>query len=78
MTMDAFREIMDTFSQWTIPLVMLIIILWGAKKKVPMYESFVTGAKEGFDVAVMIIPYHTWWPFYSSSRSSSPAVYLTT
>ena len=22
-----------------------------------MYESFVTGAKEGFDVAIMIIPY---------------------
>lgn len=55
--MEAFRVTMDTFSQWTIPLVMLIIILWGAKKKVPMYESFVTGAKEGFDVAVMIIPY---------------------
>jgi spore maturation protein B len=57
MTMDAFREIMDTFSQWTIPLVMLIIVLWAARKRVPMYESFVTGAKEGFDVAVMIIPY---------------------
>lgn len=55
--MQAFFEIMDVFSQWTIPLVMLIIILWGAIKKVPMYESFVTGAKEGFDVAVMIIPY---------------------
>lgn len=55
--METFRVTMDVVSQWTIPLVMLIIILWGAKKKVPMYESFVTGAKEGFDVAVMIIPY---------------------
>ncbi len=55
--MESIRLGMETFSQWTIPLVMLAIVLWGAAKRVPMYESFVTGAKEGFDVAVMIIPY---------------------
>jgi spore maturation protein B len=55
--MDLFRLGMDIFSQWTIPAVMLVIILWAARSGVPMYESFVTGAKEGFDVAVMIIPY---------------------
>ncbi len=55
--MELFRDLMETFSQWTIPMVMLVIILWAFVKKVPMYESFVTGAKEGFDVAVMIIPY---------------------
>jgi spore maturation protein SpmB len=35
----------------------MIIIISAARKRVPMYESFVTGAKEGFNVAVMIIPY---------------------
>jgi spore maturation protein B len=55
--MEGFRGGMETFSQWTIPLVMLVIILWAARKRVPMYESFVTGAKEGFEIAVMIIPY---------------------
>ena len=55
--METFRTVTETFSQWTIPFVMLVIIFWAAAKKVPMYESFVTGAKEGFDVAVMIIPY---------------------
>jgi spore maturation protein B len=55
--MENVRQIMETFSQWTIPLLMLLIILWGVAKRVPMYETFVTGAKEGFDVAVMIIPY---------------------
>ena len=55
--METFRNITETFSQWTIPLVMLVIIIWGAYKRVPMYESFIVGAKEGFDVAVMIIPY---------------------
>jgi spore maturation protein B len=31
--------------------------VWAAYKRVPMYESFVTGAKEGFTIAVMIIPF---------------------
>jgi spore maturation protein B len=52
-----FVSIMDVVSQWAIPLAMLLIITWGAYKRVPMYESFVTGAKEGFGIAVMIIPY---------------------
>lgn len=51
------RLIMDGISQWAIPLLILIIVIAAARKRVPMYESFVTGAKEGFDVAVMIIPY---------------------
>jgi len=55
--MDSFELIMNTVSQWTIPWVMLVIVVWAAYKRVPMYESFVTGAKEGFSVAVTIIPY---------------------
>lgn len=55
--MESFRQVTETFSQWAIPLLILVIILWGRIKRVPLYESFVTGAKEGFDVAVMIIPY---------------------
>lgn len=55
--MESFREIMNVASAWMIPLVILIIITWAAVRRVPMYESFVTGAKEGFGVAVMIIPY---------------------
>ena len=50
-------DYLDGFSQWPIPTMILLIILWAAYKRVPMYESFVTGAKEGFNVAVMIIPY---------------------
>jgi spore maturation protein B len=50
-------DVMGTVSQWAIPALIMVIILSAAKKRVPMYESFVTGAKEGFNVAVMIIPY---------------------
>jgi spore maturation protein B len=51
------HEYLDSISQWPIPAIILLIVGWGAYKRVPMYESFVTGAKEGFHVAVMIIPF---------------------
>jgi len=49
--------IFDAVSQWMIPATILLILVWAACKRVPVYESFVTGAKEGFQIAVMIIPY---------------------
>lgn len=55
--METFLSISEAFSQWTIPLVILGIALAAKVRGVPMYESFVTGAKEGFGVVVMIIPY---------------------
>ena len=55
--MNPVLHAFDVFSQWAIPAVMLVIVVVAAVKRVPMYESFVTGAKEGFQVAVMIIPY---------------------
>lgn len=55
--MDNFRQGLDIISQWAIPALILLIVLWAAVKRVPMYESFVTGAKEGFGIAVTIIPY---------------------
>jgi spore maturation protein B len=55
--MSLVEQILDVISQWTIPAAILVIVVWAAHKQVPMYESFVTGAKEGFSIAVMIIPY---------------------
>lgn len=55
--MTAFIDTTELLSQWAVPLLILTIICWAAYKQVPMYESFVTGAKEGFSVAIMIIPY---------------------
>jgi spore maturation protein B len=47
----------DTISQWAVPGIILLIIVAAWRRRVPMYESFVTGAKEGFNIAIMIIPY---------------------
>jgi spore maturation protein B len=55
--MPTIVMVLEASSQWAIPALILLIIVSGAIKSVPMYESFVTGAKEGFNVAVMIIPY---------------------
>ncbi|MEP6940399.1 MAG: nucleoside recognition domain-containing protein [Rudaea sp.] len=37
--------------------VILLFLIAGAWKKVPVYESFVEGAKQGFDVAKDLLPY---------------------
>ena len=42
-----FQLALELISQWAIPATILLIIVWAAVKRVPMYESFVTGAKEG-------------------------------
>lgn len=55
--MNLISVVMELASQWAIPAVILLIVLVARIKRVPMYESFVSGAKEGFDVAIMIIPY---------------------
>lgn len=55
--MTAFIDSANLVSQWSIPAIMLAIVLAAWWRRVPMYESFVVGAKEGFNIAIMIIPY---------------------
>ncbi|MBI3444612.1 MAG: spore maturation protein [Magnetospirillum sp.] len=42
---------------WILPSLVTGLLIYGALRRVPLYESFVDGAKEGFAVAVRIIPY---------------------
>jgi len=42
---------------WIIPGLMVALLGFGAAKRVPVYECFVEGAKDGFNVALRIIPY---------------------
>jgi spore maturation protein SpmA len=44
-------------SPWIIPLIMVGFLGFGVARKVRVYEVFVEGAKEGFQVAVRIIPF---------------------
>lgn len=44
-------------SPWIIPSLMVGFLLFGMCKGVRVYETFIEGAKEGFQVAVRIIPF---------------------
>jgi spore maturation protein SpmA len=52
--MDLFRDIS---SNWLLPLLMATIVMFGFSHRVKVYESFVNGAREGFRIGVMIIPF---------------------
>ncbi len=52
-----FQTVMNALSLWILPVILLIILTTGMVKKVPVYEVFTDGAKDGFKVAVNIIPY---------------------
>jgi spore maturation protein SpmA/spore maturation protein SpmB len=42
---------------WILPGLMVGFLAFGVWRRVPIYESFVDGAKDGFQVALRIIPY---------------------
>ena len=47
----------NELSRYIIPLMLVMIPFYGLVfRKVKVYESFVEGAKGGFDIAVRIIP----------------------
>jgi len=51
------REVLDAISLWAMPVLLVGIPLVGLLRKVKVYDVFIEGAKEGFDVAVRIIPF---------------------
>lgn len=50
-------SIVNTISLWLIPCMISFILLYGTVKKVPTYETFVEGGKEGLGIAVSILPF---------------------
>ena len=52
-----FQTIMNFLSLWALPAIIIVILTVALFKKVPLYETFTDGAKDGFKVAVNIIPY---------------------
>jgi spore maturation protein SpmB len=52
-----FVRIVDAVSKLSIPFMLSVFPLYAALRHVKVYEEFVDGAKEGFDVAIRILPY---------------------
>ncbi|RNC28051.1 MAG: Spore maturation protein B [Candidatus Dichloromethanomonas elyunquensis] len=44
-------------ARWAIPFLLFFIPLYAHFRKVPVYETFVEGAEDGFKTAVKIIPF---------------------
>ena len=55
--MEHVKPIIDTVAVFVVPLLIVLFPLYGMIRGVAVYEEFVEGAKEGFNVAVRIIPY---------------------
>jgi len=51
------QRAIKTISLLAIPFVLAMFPIYAAVRKVPVYEEFVEGAKEGFQVAIRIIPF---------------------
>ena len=51
------RAVLEAISVWAIPVLLVCIPLAGLIRKVKVYDVFIEGAKEGFEVAVRIIPF---------------------
>ena len=47
---------MINFSRYIIPLITIIVIIYGIVKKVNIYDEFLVGVKEGLEMALTIFP----------------------
>ena len=53
----ALASLSALLGNFTLFALIVLFVTLGAYKKVPVYDSFVAGAKEGFDVAKGLLPY---------------------
>jgi len=51
------KSILESISLWAIPALLVGIPLLGLIRGVKVYDTFIEGAKDGFQVAVRIIPF---------------------
>lgn len=52
-----WQRAISAISVAAIPFVLVFFVVYAAMKKIPVYEEFVEGAKEGWGVAVRIMPF---------------------
>ncbi len=52
------KDLVNAASNWIVPLLILGVPLYAfAARRIRVYESFIEGAKEGFQIGVRIMPY---------------------
>ena len=51
-----FMRLLHFLSEFTIPLIIFYIVGYGLLQKKNVYESFISGAREGMEIVVRILP----------------------
>lgn len=51
------QTVISAVSEWMLPLLITGILVVGAARRVPIYNTFVDGAKSGFGTAIRLIPH---------------------
>ncbi len=51
------KEIIDILSLFALPVIIMLILTTALIKKIPVYEAFIEGAKNGARVCLNIVPY---------------------
>ncbi|MBX3729768.1 MAG: spore maturation protein [Candidatus Sumerlaeia bacterium] len=55
--MELFRQIVNIVSAYTIPVLFFAIVAYAMFKRIRLYESFIQGGKEGWEIFLKILPY---------------------
>ncbi|MEW6545839.1 MAG: nucleoside recognition domain-containing protein [Bacillota bacterium] len=50
-------ETLQQASRWLVPALLVLIPLYGAWRRVPVYDTFVEGAAQGLEISLRILPY---------------------
>ncbi|HTL28797.1 MAG TPA: nucleoside recognition domain-containing protein [Tepidisphaeraceae bacterium] len=72
------REAIELISLFVLPTFIIFLPLYGLYKRVPVYEQFIVGARDGFSTAVNIIPYLVAILFAMAMFSASGAMDMLT
>jgi spore maturation protein SpmA len=54
---DTWEALLAIFNSWLMPLLAVGIALFALSARVKVYDSLVEGAREGFQIVIMIIPF---------------------
>ena len=50
-------RVLAAIGTYVFPALLLLVLVYAYVKRVPVYETFVEGAEEGFKMAISVIPY---------------------
>lgn len=54
---DPMSNILGIISIFFIPSFITVILIYGLKKRIPIYDVFITGAKDGLNTCIEILPF---------------------